>query len=100
VNDTAIDFAEPSTKTAMAIDGPIDLDATHLVALTDNGTVGFASGFAGRGLYGNYILLFPKCELPGCSGNQSYSDAVISSIQDVLLRFDIVFVTNAGSPTP
>lgn len=98
LDDTSISFLTPVSTTALAIDGPPDNDAIHLGALADNGALGFASGFAGRGLYGNYVLLFPKCVSPACTGTQGYSDQVIASILDVLIRFDIVFVTNGGAP--
>jgi len=76
VGDTA-SFARPSSFTAMNIDGPLGLDHETLRARPE----GDIAGFAGRGLYGNYVLLFPP---------QTWPDAEIAKVKDLLLRFDIV----------
>ena len=76
VGDTA-SFSRPSSFTAMNIDGPLGLDHETLRARPE----GDLAGFAGRGLYGNYVLLFPPLTWP---------DAEIAKVKDLLLRFDIV----------
>jgi hypothetical protein len=52
---------------------------------------GDASGFAGRGLYGDYTLLFPAdpnaCTPSGCSG---WSDDAVAQVTDILVRFEVV----------
>lgn len=75
-------FATPSASTAMNIDGPLGLDHETLRQRPP----GDLAGFAGRGLYSTYVLLFPKL---------TWSDLEVAKIKDVLLRFDIVEVTHA-----
>jgi hypothetical protein len=80
VGDTAA-FAASSAFTEMNIDGPLGLDHESLRARPE----GDITGLAGRGLYGNYILLFPPL---------TWTDAQIAKVKDVLLRFDIVELTH------
>jgi hypothetical protein len=75
-------FARPSSSTAVTIVGPLGLDHETL----RNRAEGDIAGFAGRGLYSNYVLLFPPL---------TWTDEQIAKIKDVLLRFDIVHLTNA-----
>jgi hypothetical protein len=52
---------------------------------------GAPTAFAGRGLYGDYTLVFPKdpnpCTTAGCSG---WSDDALVDLKDVLFRFEVV----------
>src|SRR5262249_12633380 len=82
VGDTA-SFTPPSSYYATNIDGEMGLDHETL-RLRPPSTI---SGFAGRGLYGNFVLLFPKAMCP---------DDEIVKIKDVLLRFDITEITHAA----
>jgi len=47
---------------------------------------GDVAGLAGRGLYSNYVLLFPSL---------TWTDEQLAKVKDVLFRFDIVELTNA-----
>ena len=53
--------------------------------------MGDPSAFAGRGMYGDYILLFPAddhaCTPSECRG---WSEDAIAQVKDVLLRFEMV----------
>ncbi|MEO7733516.1 MAG: hypothetical protein ABIY55_21310, partial [Kofleriaceae bacterium] len=80
--DTA-SFATPSSSTALNIDGPLGLDHETLRARSE----GDIAGLAGRGLYANYVLLFPS---------QTWSDAEVAKVKDLLIRFDIVEITHAS----
>jgi hypothetical protein len=75
-------FGTPSSMTALNIDGPLGLSHETLRDEPESNI----SGLAGRGLYANYVLLFPP---------MTWTDANIAKIKDVLLRFDIVEVTHA-----
>jgi len=72
----------PQPYVASNVDGPTGLDHTTLAAQPQS-TV---ATFAGRGLYSNYVLLFPE---------PLWADADIANVKDVLLRFDISDVTHA-----
>ena len=78
----ATTFTPTSSFTAVNIDGPASLDRDLLAGRPESSI----AGFAGRGLYGNYVLLFPQ---------PLWSDAAIASVKDVLLRFDVDAVTHA-----
>jgi hypothetical protein len=43
------------------------------------------AGFAGRGVYGEYILIFPS---------QTFTSTVLAAVKDVLVRFDLVELTD------
>jgi len=73
-------FTPPVSVTAVNVDGPLGLDHETL----RNRPVGDIAGLAGRGLYGNYILLFPK---------ETWPAAQIAKVKDVLFRFDTVELT-------
>jgi hypothetical protein len=82
-------FQTPLRYTAMEIDGLGNKTRDDLVALPE----GRHAGLAGRGLYGNYVLLFPSQQFE--TENQTFFDTV----KDVLFRFDIVEATNVnGDP--
>jgi hypothetical protein len=81
VGDTST-FTATSAFTAVNLDGPAGLDRTALL----NRPQSSIAGFAGRGLYGNYVLLFPQ---------PLWSDADIANVKDVLLRFDLSAATHA-----
>jgi hypothetical protein len=70
----------------MNIDGPKGQTREQLEAAPE----GDAAGLAERGLYGEYILLFPSSP----DGTQGVTTEVLSRIKDVLLRVDTVEVTN------
>lgn len=76
-------FSAPSAFTPITLDGPPNLDPESLRALGQSNN----AGLAGRGLYGNYLLLFP---------GQTWTDAELSSVKDVLLRFDITEATHSS----
>jgi hypothetical protein len=68
--------------------------------------LGGGSSFAGRGLYGDYILLFPKAPHGTCSRDTQgrlvectdWTDDAVASLQDVLIRFEIVNATVQRQP--
>lgn len=81
-------FVRPLRYTAMTVTGLGNKSREELQSMPE----GLHSGFAGRGLYANYVLLFPSLQFP---------DAVLATVKDVLLRFDIVEVTDiSGDPNP
>lgn len=81
-------FVRPLRYTAMTVTGLGNRSREELQGMPE----GLHSGFAGRGLYANYVLLFPSLQFP---------DAVLATVKDVLLRFDIVEVTDiSGDPNP
>jgi hypothetical protein len=55
------------------------------------------SAFAGRGYFGDYILIFPNQTTP-CSATHcfGYSADVLAKILDVFIRFDVVEENNSG----
>jgi hypothetical protein len=75
-------LALPQPYVASNVDGPTGLDHETL----KNQPQSAVATFAGRGLYSNYVLLFPE---------PLWSDDDIADVKDVLLRFDISAVTNA-----
>jgi hypothetical protein len=57
----------------------------------DSMAMGLHPGFAGRGLFSTYVLLFPS--------EQFDNPAFLDRVRDVLIRFDIVSVTDVpGDP--
>jgi hypothetical protein len=68
--------------------------------------LGGGSSFAGRGLYGDYILLFPKWTTSQCTKDTQghltqcpgWTEEAASSLQDVLIRFEIVDATVQRQP--
>jgi hypothetical protein len=82
-------FVRPLRYTAMGVTGLGNKSREEMVSLLE----GTHSGFAGRGLYGNYVLLFPSAQ---------FDNAVfLSTVKDVLIRFDLVEVTDiSGDPNP
>lgn len=74
-------LALPQPYVAANIDGPPGLDHETLSAQPESST----TTFAGRGLYGSYVLLFPE---------PLWTDADIANVKDVLLRFDITDVAH------
>jgi hypothetical protein len=96
VDDTPVSYQEREPMLSLSIDGPANKDIDVLKTWPNDGTLGFAEGFASRGLYGNYILLFPKCESPSCTSG--YTETILATVTDVILRFDIVFGTKGGTP--
>jgi hypothetical protein len=76
-----VSYQPPSVYTPMNVDGLINRTRQEM----ENMVEGRHEGFAGRGLYGGYLLLFPS---------QQFPDSVLASLKDVLIRFDIVEVTN------
>jgi hypothetical protein len=60
---------------------------------------GASEELAGRGLYGDYILLFPRDVLEGTSSNSSTCVSAthafpLNQVEDVLIRFDYLSVDN------
>jgi hypothetical protein len=53
---------------------------------------GSSEEFAGRGLYGDYVLLFPESGLLEWKDGNSCNDFPLSRVEDVLLRFDLISV--------
>jgi hypothetical protein len=82
VGDSPPTFASSPPETAMNVDGLKNMSRAALEDLPE----GRHEGFAGRGLYGEYMLLFPS---------QQFTPEWLSVVQDVLIRFDLVEVTNA-----
>ena len=81
-------FGAASQFTSLQLPGLSNASRSDLEHLAE----GQHSGLAGRGLFGNYVLLFPS--------GQFDNEAFLSTVADVLLRFDLVQVSNAGSPQP
>ncbi|MEZ4359065.1 MAG: hypothetical protein R3B48_02720 [Kofleriaceae bacterium] len=80
-------FVQPLRYTPMEVTGLGNRSVEELGALPE----GAHSGFAGRGLYANYVLLFPSWQFD--------NPTFLSTVRDVLFRFDIVEVTNInGDP--
>jgi len=77
-------FTAPSSYSVINIDGrpTQSVDDLSMVPIEDSG-----AGFAGRGMYGNYVLLFPS---------QTWSIDQLEKVKDVLLRFDINDLTHAA----
>jgi hypothetical protein len=86
VGDTPIDLGTPSAFTPMNVDAKIGMTREDLRNLPESDN----AGLAGRGLYGDYILLFPS----NAAGTTGFTPAVLSRIKDVLIRFDFVEETN------
>jgi hypothetical protein len=82
VGEAPPQFTPSPPNTAMNVDGLKNMSRSALEALPE----GAHEGFAGRGLYGEYILLFPS---------EQFTQAWLGVVRDVLIRFDIVEVTNA-----
>lgn len=74
-------FVQPSRYSEMGVTGLPNASRESMEALPE----GAHAGFAGRGLYANYILIFPPLQFD----NESF----LSRVKDVLFRFDIVEVT-------
>jgi hypothetical protein len=53
---------------------------------------GSSEELAGRGLYGDYVLLFPESGLLEWTDANSCNDFPLSRVEDVLLRFDLISV--------
>lgn len=81
LGDSPANFVRPSQYTEMNVNAHINRSREDMEVLIE----GEHGGFAGRGLYGKYLLLFPA---------QTFPDAVLAGLNDVLVRFDIVEVTN------
>ena len=81
-DETPASFEEPSQYTGMNVEGFPNRSEDQMRNLVD----GLQGGFAGRGVYGNYILVFPSA---------AFTDPVLANVKDVLIRFDMVHVTNA-----
>lgn len=81
-------FGSSSQYTSLAIPALSNASRNDLEHLPE----GQHSGLAGRGLFGNYVLLFPK--------DQFDNETFLANVADVLLRFDLVQVSNAGTPQP
>jgi hypothetical protein len=79
-------FVRPLRYTAMETTGLGNLSREQLSSLP----AGLHSGFAGRGLYASYVLLFPSAQFD--------NPAFLTTVRDVLLRFDIVSVTDVPDP--
>jgi hypothetical protein len=81
IGETSPNFTEPSQYSEMNVEAHMNESRESL----RNRPEGQHGGFAGRGLYGKHVLLFPKGKFP---------DAVLANVKDVLIRFDLVEVTN------
>ncbi len=80
-------FVEADAFTASDLNGPVNRTKAELQS--DAYSVSSAEDLAGRGIYGDYILLFPKSLLD--------SGFDIGAVQDVYLRLDLLSVaTPAG----
>jgi hypothetical protein len=79
-------FTESPSHTAMRVDANKNLTRATLETMPAPGEI----GFAGRGVFGQYILLFPS-ETFEPTGQASW----LPRVRDVLIRFDLVEVTNA-----
>jgi hypothetical protein len=85
-------YTSPSSYTSITIDGVPGLDHDGLRQQPE----GDASGLAGRGMYGNYVLLFGKQTWPDPALGQDWSTGVLSHVKDVLIRIDIVDANHGG----
>jgi hypothetical protein len=57
----------------------------------DDYRIGSSEEFAGRGLYGDYVLLFPEEGLLELT-DPTRDDFPLTSVEDVLIRFDLISV--------
>jgi hypothetical protein len=57
-------------------------------------TEGSSEELAGRGLYGEYLLLFPESGLLERTDDDTSNDFPLANIEDVLIRFDLISVDN------
>lgn len=55
---------------------------------------GSSEEFAGRGLYGDYVLLFPESGLLEWTDGDPSNDFPLGRAEDVLIRFDLISVDN------
>jgi hypothetical protein len=81
--DANATYIEHPQYTAMNMTPLVNKSRTELENLSE----GLHSGLAGRGPYSNYVLLFPK---------EQFDDATLARVKDVLMRVDLVEVTNAN----
>jgi hypothetical protein len=89
-DDVSANLSTPSTSSALGLqEAPTTITDRH--QLEFDLPLGDPSAFAGRGMYGDYILLFPQdpnaCTVSECSG---WSEDAIAQVKDVLLRFEFV----------
>ncbi|HEX3477066.1 MAG TPA: hypothetical protein VHT91_18710 [Kofleriaceae bacterium] len=95
VGDGVIDLPDPRPFSTTNVQPFVNMARTTLR------TVSFPSddpsAFAGRGYYGDYMIVFPDQAEP-CSDTLclGYSSDVLARIQDVLIRFDIVEENNSN----
>jgi hypothetical protein len=74
-------FTTPSKYTEMNVQAHMNVPRQEFQRRLE----GQHAAFAGRGLYGNYVLVFPSGTFP---------DAVLARVKDVLIRLDIVEASN------
>lgn len=95
VGDGVIDLPDPRPFSTTNVQPFVNMARTTL--RTFNFPSDDPSAFAGRGYYGDYIIVFPdqaeQCSDALCLG---YSSDVLAKIQDVLIRFDIVEENNSN----
>jgi len=53
---------------------------------------GSSEEFAGRGLYGDYVLLFPESGLLQWTDGDPTNDFPLTRVEDVLVRFDLISI--------
>lgn len=95
VDDSLIDLPDPRPFSTTNLQAFINMPRTTLRTLSFPSDD--PSAFAGRGYYGDYVLIFPDqsdaCSDTLCLG---YSADVLAKMQDVLIRFDIVEENNSN----
>ncbi|HET9626674.1 MAG TPA: hypothetical protein VFP84_35165 [Kofleriaceae bacterium] len=98
--DAPVTFSSPQGFSSIPIDYVADMTVHDLkLAQQGDNPGGFVAGFAGRGVIGNYILLFPACN--GCTqDSQGWTSNNLKHVDDVLLRFDIVSASNLDNDIP
>jgi hypothetical protein len=70
------------------------VDKPGLMALPPDSS-SLNGSFAGRGLYGDYILVFPTCDASNqCGSDSGYTAANLAKLTDVAIRIDFVAATN------
>jgi len=89
--DAPVDFTVPPPMFGTPITVPTTLTDAQIRALPDGS--GLDASDAGRGLYGDYIFVFPACDSAARCTN-GYTDAKLKGVTDVTIRFDLVYAGN------
>jgi hypothetical protein len=90
--DATVDFSVPPAMFGTPITVPTTLTAAEIHELPAGN--GLDASDAGRGLYGDYIFVFPVCD-PTAGCTDGYTDDKLKAVTDVTIRFDVVYAANS-----